>query len=111
LESRTGISTVGVIPMLDIALPEEDGVAMETGSATAGLVGVVALPRISNLDEFAPLGDMVRVVRRPTDLDAVRAIIIPGSKATIADLSWLRSTGLAGAISRAATAGTQVIGI
>lgn len=50
LECRTGIPTVGVVPMLDIQLPEEDGVSIESSATTAGLVGVISLPRISNLD-------------------------------------------------------------
>jgi adenosylcobyric acid synthase len=111
LERRTGIPTVGVVPMLDIQLPEEDGVSIESSVTSVGLVGVISLPRISNLDEFAPLGDLVRIVRRPADLGGVRAIVIPGSKATIADLGWLRSTGLAAAIHRAARAGIPVMGV
>ena len=56
LEERTGVPTLGVIPWLDVPLPEEDGVALQGAGRGEGAVAVVALPRIANLDEFAPLG-------------------------------------------------------
>ena len=39
------------------------------------------------------------------------AIVLPGTKSTIADLAWLRESGLAAAVLHAAAAGTPVIGI
>jgi adenosylcobyric acid synthase len=110
LEERTGVPVVGVIPWLDIPLPEEDGVALQ-GVSGDGRIAIVALPRIANLDEFAPLGTHARYARNPAELESAAAIIIPGSKSTLADLDWLRSTGLAGAIARRAAAGVPVLGI
>jgi adenosylcobyric acid synthase len=110
LEERTGVPTLGVIPWLDIPLPEEDGVALQ-GAAGDGRIAIVALPRIANLDEFAPLGEHARFVRTPAEVDAATAIVIPGSKSTLADLDWLRATGIAGAIARRAAAGVPVHGI
>lgn len=113
LEGQTGVPTVGVVPMLDIPLPEEDGFwtgeqAVEGGE---GFVAVARLPRVSNLDEFAALGPLARWVTTPAQMHGARAIILPGSKSTAADLAWLRATGLAGAVSRAAHAGVPVLGI
>lgn len=110
LEEQTGVPTLGVIPWLDIPLPEEDGVALQ-GAAGDGGIAIVALPRIANLDEFASLGDHARYVRGPAEVDAAAAIVIPGSKSTLADLDWLRTTGIAGAITRRAAAGVPVLGI
>jgi adenosylcobyric acid synthase len=110
LEERTGVSTLGVIPWLDVPLPEEDGVALQAAGGT-GRIAIVALPRIANLDEFAPLGTHARFVRSPAELEGVAAIVIPGTKSTLGDLEWLRSTGLAGAITRQAAAGVPVLGI
>ncbi|WP_425148075.1 cobyric acid synthase [Deinococcus sp.] len=111
LEAQTGVPTVGVVPWLPYTLPEEDGFwAGETGRG-AGFVGLVRLPRVSNLDEFAPLGALARWVDQPAQLEEARAIIVPGSKATVSDLDWLRRTGLAAAITRAAAAGIPVLGI
>lgn len=114
LEEQTGVPTVGVVPWLNIPLPEEDGVTLEAEGRkpqTEGFVAVARLPRISNLDEFAPLGELVRWVGTPAELAGARAVILPGSKSTAADLAWLRFTGLAGEISRLAAQGVPVLGI
>ncbi len=112
LHSRTGVPVVGVIPMLDVPLPEEDGVAFEgIRRHAAESIGVIALPRASNIDEFAALGDLVRVVRNVQELDGVAGVIIPGSKSTLADLEWLRASGLAGMISRLVERGVPTLGI
>lgn len=114
LREQTGVPTVGVVPWLGIPLPEEDGVALGAaagGLGAEGFIGIARLPRISNLDEFAPLGDLARWVSSPAELAGARAVILPGSKSTAADLAWLRATGLAGEISRLATAGVPVLGI
>ena len=52
----------GSFPWIDVPLPEEDGVALQ-GAAGDGQIAIVALPRIANLDEFAPLGAAARFVR------------------------------------------------
>lgn len=113
LEGQTGVPTVGVVPRLDIPLPEEDGVALDGPQATAdgGFVALARLPRVSNLDEFAPLGPLARWVSTSAELEGARAVILPGSKSTAADLAWLRATGLAGAVTRAAQSGVPVLGV
>lgn len=111
LGERTGVPTLGVIPWLDVPLPEEDGVALQGTGGGDGRIAIVSLPRIANLDEFAPLGAHARFVRTPAQLADAAAIVIPGTKSTLADLEWLRATGLAGAISRRAEAGVPVLGI
>ncbi|WP_288402496.1 cobyric acid synthase [uncultured Deinococcus sp.] len=112
LREQTGVPTVGVVPMLDIPLPEEDGL-MPGRAATGedGFVAIPRLPRVSNLDEFAPLGELARWVTAPAELAGARAVILPGSKSTAADLAWLRATGLAGAVTRLATSGVPVLGV
>ena len=52
-----------------------------------------------------------RCARSPAELETAAAIVIPGTKSTLADLEWLRTTGLAGAIARRAAAGVPVLGI
>lgn len=112
LHERTGVPVVGVVPMLGVPLPEEDGVAFERPATAADeFIAVVGLPRASNIDEFAPLGALVRVVRTPDELRGAAGVVLPGSKSTIADLDWLRTTGLAGAIGRLAGQGVPVLGI
>ena len=81
-------------------------------------IAVIAFPRISNLDEYQSLGNLPGVrlswVRSPADLGGLRAadwIILPGSKATSADLTWLRGQGLDRAVTSHAARGGQVLGV
>lgn len=127
LRERTGVPVVATIPMLPAhGLPEEDGVfddrptgaahAAGGGALGAGLrVAVIAYPRISNLDEFEPLktvpGLRLSWARSAAEVQEADWIILPGSKATSADLRWLRAQGLDAAIARHAARGKPVLGI
>jgi adenosylcobyric acid synthase len=119
LQDLTGVPTVATIPMQwHHGLPEEDGV-FDDRTRVAGAVNltvaVVAYPRISNLDEFQPLKNApgVKLVwaRTPADLTGVDWVILPGSKATVADLAWLRQQGLDAAVCAHAARGGAVLGI
>jgi len=78
-------------------------------------IAVIAWPRISNLDEFQPLKNVpgVRLVwaRTPADCAGADWIILPGSKATAADLAWLRQQGLDQAVAGHAAQGGAVLGL
>jgi len=119
LQDLTGIPTVATMPMWwQHGLPEEDGV-FDDRSRASGVVqttiAVIAWPRISNLDEFQPLKNVpgVRLVwaRTPADCAGANWIVLPGSKATVADLSWLRAQGLDRAVAEHAAHGGAVLGI
>lgn len=102
LESRLGIPVLGVVPHVEHLLPDEDSqdLAKEKGAGTLR-IGVIMLPRISNftdLDALALEGVKVVYVKEPRSLEGVGAIIIPGTKNSVADLKWLRQTGLFDAI-------------
>ncbi|MDD2547271.1 MAG: cobyric acid synthase [Burkholderiaceae bacterium] len=120
LQERTGVPTVATIPMQwHHGLPEEDGVFHDRAVAGAGAVhttvAVVAYPRISNLDEFQPLKNIpgLRLLwaRSPADLAGADWVVLPGSKATAADLGWLRAQGLDAAIAAHAARGGRVLGV
>jgi len=85
------------------------------GVATACDIAIVAYPRISNLDEFQPLknvpGVRLRWVRSAAGLTGTDWVVLPGSKATAADLAWLRAQGLDAAIAQHAARGGLVLGI
>ena len=105
LERLTGVPTVATLPMWrGHGLPEEDGVFDDasTGSSGGLHIAVIAYPRLSNLDEFQPLRQLPGVrlswAREPRDLAGADWIILPGSKATAADLAWLRAQKLDQAI-------------
>jgi adenosylcobyric acid synthase len=76
---------------------------------------VVRLPRIANFDDFEPLarepGVRVRFTHRAADLHRADLIVLPGSKGTVADLEWLRATGLADVVVDHAARGRPLLGI
>lgn len=124
LESRVGVPTLGVVPFLrDLKIAEEDSVALDsTLTPTLSLEGrggidiaVIRLPHISNFDDFDPLalepGVRVRYVQSLDELGESHAIILPGSKSTIADLQFLEARGFSAAIRAHAHRGAAVIGI
>ncbi len=78
-------------------------------------VAAIRLPRISNSTDVEALacepGVLVRWVTDPADLADADVVVIPGSKATVADLNWLRDRGLADGILTHARSGRPVLGI
>lgn len=116
-----GVPTLGVVPYLpDLHIADEDAVALdklEAGEREGGTIDitVIYLPHVANFDEFDALaaepGVSVRYVREVAALGQPDAIILPGTKVTMADLAWLRERGLVDAIVAAQRAGTTVIGI
>jgi adenosylcobyric acid synthase len=119
LEERTGIPIVGVLPYFQPQLPAEDSLDLfdrRTIKPDAELqIGVVRLPRMANFTDFDPL--MAEPTVQLTYLDRslpskkFDALIIPGTKTTLADCQWLHSSGLAKMISDHVTAGGVVMGI
>lgn len=118
-ERAYDIPTLGVVPFLpDLRIAAEDSVTLEQSGSTPtrGIeITIIRLPHISNFDEFdalaAETGVSVRYVDRATDISTPAAVVLPGSKATIADLHWLRQRGLAEHIRQLEAAGTPVVGI
>ncbi|HYB83131.1 MAG TPA: cobyric acid synthase [Mycobacterium sp.] len=126
LHAMTGRPTYGVLPYADeLWLDAEDSLSVVahrvvgTPAPPRGYqwlrVAAVRLPRISNSTDVEALacepGVLVRWITDPVDLADTDLIVIPGSKATVADLSWLRERGLASAIAGHARAGRAVLGI
>ena len=78
-------------------------------------MAVVRLPRISNFTDVDALsaepGVLVRFAASPADLADADLVVLPGSRATVADLAWLRDRGLAAAVTERARAGRPVLGI
>ena len=76
---------------------------------------MVSLPRISNFTDVDALsaepGVLVRFAVTPADLADADLVVLPGSRATVADLAWLRDRGLADAVTERARAGRPVLGI
>ncbi|GAA2780179.1 cobyric acid synthase [Saccharopolyspora taberi] len=126
LRGLTGRPVLGVLPWAEeLWLDAEDSLSY----AADGVLGrpapprgeqwlrvaVPRPPRISNATDVEALaaepGVAVRFVTEPSRLTDADLVVLPGSKSTVADLAWLRSTGLAEAIGRHAAAGLPVAGI
>ncbi|MGY2001934.1 cobyric acid synthase [Blastococcus sp. SYSU DS1024] len=123
LTALTGRPTLGVLPWLTgLELDVEDSLnvpAATSGSAPVGddvlRVSVARLPRLSNFTDLDALaaepGVLVRYATRPEELADADLVVLPGTRATVADLAWLRATGLADAVRRRAAEGTPLLGI
>jgi adenosylcobyric acid synthase len=78
-------------------------------------IAIVRLPHLANFDDFAPLERLpsveVAYVDNPRDLADADAIVLPGSKSTIADLRFVQERGLANAIAKQRAQGVPIVGI
>jgi cobyric acid synthase CobQ len=117
---RTGYPVLGCVPMVArLDVPDEDEPVVKAGSRPGAEVRIAVprLRRVSNftdLDAFACEPDVeVVAVSSGKEIDDGRfdAVVIPGTKSTVADLGWLYASGLADAILRFAAAGGTVAGI
>ncbi len=112
LRRATGRDVLAVVPFIDrLGLPEEDSVTFKAGDALPDTasddpalldIAVIDLPRVSNFTDLDALAVEPDVRLRRVDalarLGRPDAVILPGSKNTLADLDWLRETGLAAAL-------------
>lgn len=104
LQARTGVPVLGVIPQLELALPDEDSVALaryrSRGRAPLDAleIAVVDTPALANFEDVAPLlhepGVHVRLTADARDVLEADAAILLGSKATVHDLAFLRERQL-----------------
>ena len=118
LEELTGKPVLGVVPMLDVDIDDEDSLSSKlTGGDKVGRldIAVIRLPRLSNFTDFNPLermeGVTVRYVSNPGELGHPDLIILPGTKSTMDDLKWMRQNGLEGLVLKHAARGGAVVGI
>jgi adenosylcobyric acid synthase len=126
LAELTGRPTYGVLPYCEeLWLDAEDSVSVlahrvigrprpPRGSEWLR-IAVPRLPRISNSTDIEALacepGVLVRWVSQPADLVDADVVVLPGTKATVPDLGWLRERGLDQAIVAHAATGRSVLGI
>jgi adenosylcobyric acid synthase len=125
LTGLTSRPVLGVVPHITgLRLDAEDSLALENRppAVTAPPVGeqvlrvaVIRLPLISNFTDADALaaepGVQVRFVTTPDEVADADLVIIPGTRATVADLAWLRRTGLASGLIDRADAGRPILGI
>ena len=118
LRERSGLPIAGVVPYTLLDIDDEDSLSdrLDVRGATALVdIAVIRLPKISNFTDFIALdaidGVGVRYVQRASDLGEPDLIVLPGTKNTLADLKWLRESGVETVLLKRAAAGTPVFGV
>jgi adenosylcobyric acid synthase len=122
LRERTGIPVLGVLPYVQrLQVADEDSVSLDDRRGRTRArpdeveIAVIRLPRIANYDDFQPLehepGVVVRFVEHARELEGADLVVLPGTKSTLADLAWLRQTGIAAAIVGRAARGEFILGV
>lgn len=125
LTRRTGLRHDGTVPWLtDVWFDAEDALEVGRWRAAGGVgtqdrdglrVAVVRFPRVSNATDVDALaaepGVEVVVTTDPRVAAAADLVVLPGTRATVSDLAWLRERGLAEVVAERARAGSPVLGI
>lgn len=118
LEEKSGRSVLGVVPYIHCNIEDEDSLShkLEKSCAEGDIdIAVIKLPKLSNFTDFDVFGQYegvsVRYVSRSGDLGMPDLIIIPGTKSTIADMKWMRESGLEAAVKQRLSRGVPVFGI
>lgn len=120
IEELTHVPVIGVMPWIDVQLEDEDGVALQKGkyrqqNENVLDIAVIQTPYISNFTDFNALNAQsdvrLRYVTHRDELGAPDLLILPGSKNTLSDLSYLHDSGLTHQILLAHQQGTPVLGI
>ena len=120
LTRRTGLRNYGVLPWLaDVWLDGEDALTIGSRALRPGTgvlhIAVVHFPRTSNATDVDALaaepGVQVVVTASPDQVARADLAVLPGSRATVTDLAWLREKGLAEAIRIRARQQRPVLGI
>lgn len=118
LEDIIHVPVAGGVPYMDLDLDDEDSLtdrfANRKGDALID-IAVIRVPRISNFTDFNPFeyieGVEVRYVGSVSELGNPDMIILPGTKNTMADLLWLRQSGLEAAVLKFHAKGKPIFGI
>lgn len=116
--ARTGWPCLGVVPWFDDAakLPAEDVMDITSKSGGDYKIAVPRLPRIANFDDLDPLsqepGVSVAFIEPGTALPGdADLVLVPGSKATLADLAAFRDAEWDIDLTAHIRRGGQVMGI
>ncbi len=118
LEDIIHVPVAGVVPYMNVDIDDEDSLTERFAKKnSSGLVdiAVIRVPKISNFTDFNALecmdGVNVRYVDGPGQLGDPDMVILPGTKSTMADLKWMRESGLESAVIKFASRGKPVFGI
>ncbi len=108
LEEKGHVPVVGVVPYTVLKLEDEDSLTERFDRKTSGLIdlAIIRYPRISNFTDFNVFeqieGVSLRYVTNPNQLKKPDLILLPGSKNTMSDLKWMRTSGMEAAVKKLA---------
>lgn len=119
LEEVCGAPVLAVLPHLEHGLDEEDRpirIPVDQRPEPGKLhVGALLSPRASNTEDLAPLlcepDVQLTWLTDPALARVQDLLILPGSKATIGDLAYHASSGMAEAVREASAQGAWVLGL
>ena len=120
ISRRTSMPCAGVVPWLeDVWIDAEDALSVGRWGREVGegslRVAVVRFPRTSNATDVDALaaepGVHVQVTTDPDACAEADLLVLPGSRATVTDLAWLRDRGIGEIVQRRAATGRPVLGI
>ena len=102
IEKRTNIPILGILPSLNENFPPEDSLDLierkMTNENPELEIGIIKFPSISNFSDLDPLENEEWIklswINNSQNLDRFDVIILPGSKQTIKDITFLKETGL-----------------
>lgn len=114
LGELAGLPTFGILPhLIGVNLDAEGSMNLvnyddgwgdgpfDTGGDALD-VAVVRLPHMSNVTDFDPLhlepAVRLRFIEKPAEVAYADLVVLPGTRATVGDLDWLRRQGLAQAL-------------
>ncbi|RBW70327.1 cobyric acid synthase [Bacillus taeanensis] len=120
IEDYTGIKVIGIIPyMNDMPIEGEDSLSLSSRFSIKTRkeveIVVIKLPYISNYTDIEPFLEetdvSIRFVDDPEQFGNPDAVIIPGTRSTIADLAFIKSRKLDAELQRYVKDGGRVVGI
>lgn len=115
LEEKSSIAVTGVLPYINVSIDDEDSLSERFDNKEINThaklinIGVIRLPRISNFTDFSCFEQIdnvcVNYLSSVKDIEKMDMIIIPGSKNTLEDLSWMRQNGIEAMIKKFSQSG------
>ncbi len=118
LEDLTQKPVCGVMPYAKVDIDDEDSLSERIAPSSQIKdidIAIIRLPRMSNFTDFAVFERFeslsVRYVAKPADLKNPDLIILPGTKSTIEDLKWLKTSGFESLVSKHVASGGALFGV
>ena len=120
LEDIIKVPVIGVLPYTKLNIEDEDSLAEKFRSENKDANGeidivIIKLPHMSNFTDFNAIenieGVNLRYVQSASEIGKPELVILPGSKNTVEDMSFVRNSGIEDEVKKLNKTGTVVFGI